>query len=71
MGCTFWKRIFHFLYNDTGGKSISSPFQIDRFYVHFGAKKRTKTAGYAAKKAMIDRHNKVRASLREKRFAYQ
>ncbi|XP_070208603.1 carbohydrate sulfotransferase 10-like isoform X1 [Littorina saxatilis] len=59
VGCTFWKRIFHFLYGDTNGKNISSPFEIERYYVHSGGVKKTKTSSYAAKKALFDSFNKV------------
>jgi hypothetical protein len=37
-GTTFWKRIFFFLYNQTGGgntsKNVTSPMDLERLYVH-------------------------------------
>ena len=35
-GCTFWKRLFAFLNQDTDlGHSVTSPFDIPRAYIHF------------------------------------
>ncbi|XP_076456725.1 uncharacterized protein LOC143291023 [Babylonia areolata] len=45
-GCTFWKRIFHFLYNETGDKTVSSPFDIERYDVHFLTREKVKVIEY-------------------------
>ena len=37
-GCTFWKRVFGFLNNDTGlGRAPRSPFHIPRLHIHLNA----------------------------------
>ncbi|ESO97579.1 hypothetical protein LOTGIDRAFT_104299 [Lottia gigantea] len=42
VGSTFWKRVLLFLHNDTGKFNVDSPFQIPRFFTHYGPKKRMK-----------------------------
>ncbi|XP_046547731.1 carbohydrate sulfotransferase 8-like [Haliotis rubra] len=37
VGCTFWKRIMSYLLQETG-KTVQSPYEIDRYYIHHGAK---------------------------------
>ncbi|XP_076437663.1 uncharacterized protein LOC143276893 [Babylonia areolata] len=60
VGSTFWKRIFYFLHNETNTSvAVSSPFHIDRFFVHFGQRKKTKTAPYNRHKAMFDKFTKA------------
>ncbi|KAL8572588.1 hypothetical protein ACOMHN_017222 [Nucella lapillus] len=59
-GCSFWKRIFHFLNNETNGRGVASPFQIDRYYVHFGTNKKTNAVPYAGNKKILDGFTKRR-----------
>nr|KAG5696702.1 hypothetical protein BaRGS_012071 [Batillaria attramentaria] len=64
-GCTFWKRIFHFLSNGTDGRKVKSPFDIDRFQVHFPSENSLKTVQYSnewfwsEEKSLINTFNKV------------
>lgn len=41
IGCTFWKRVFLFLNDDTGSHNVTSPFGIPRMFVHYGKKLHT------------------------------
>ena len=69
VGCTFWKRIFHFLYNETGGRRVKSPFEINRFDVHFQPKKKVQVLHYSdnlwqwKEKKLIDSTDKVRVPI--------
>ncbi|XP_025107342.1 carbohydrate sulfotransferase 11-like isoform X4 [Pomacea canaliculata] len=42
VGCTFWLNIFRYLYNDTGDRTYSSPYDIPRMVTHYAPLKRMK-----------------------------
>ncbi|XP_035824999.1 carbohydrate sulfotransferase 9 [Aplysia californica] len=49
-GCTFWKRVFRFLYKDFGTKKVDTLFDLDRLFVHFGKETTFKSYSWRTEK---------------------